>query len=439
MRDLVFIAVFLVLIFFSFRHAFTNLALWLWAGLFVPTNWIHGIGTSISYNSVFALLTMISYLFQRNKAKIGGDGLFLLVVIFFIHTSITSLLSSNTPMIVENSWTNFAKGILLFIFTSLIIRSKSEFKLIIWVITLSVGFQGCVEALKFLASGGGHRIFGPLGHLHEDNNHFAAVLTMVLPLIIFLTSITEKKVVKLSLRIILVLCVLAILGTHSRGGLIAISTTSIYFWFQSKSKMKIMFGAVLVIALAVSFLPQNWYNRMNTIETAATSDGSFIGRIISWKMHTLIAMDKPLTGGGFKAMENSYIFGSYVSDIDKLDFIYTPDPVRAKAAHSIYFQVLGDHGFLGLILFGFIILLSFKRLRFIRNHYRSIQSFNSWQYNLANMLQVSLLSYCVAGAALSLAYAEIFYALVGLTICLYINTKDQIVEDTKVSTAEYSR
>ena len=62
-----------------------------------------------------------------------------------------------------------------------------------------------------------------------------------------------------------------------------------------------------------------------------------MGRINAWTMALNLAKDN-FFGGGFSIYESA-VFARYA-----------PDP-EARAAHSIYFQVLGEHGFVGLFLF----------------------------------------------------------------------------------------
>ncbi|WP_413284603.1 putative O-glycosylation ligase, exosortase A system-associated [Vibrio sp. MA40-2] len=421
MRDLFFLGIFCILLPLALKRPFISLSLWFWSGLFVPVYWLYGIAESISYNTVFAACTIIGYLVMKNKPQFQANSLFFLVCLFFIHTTITSFTTIAMPEIVWISWENFFKVILLFVFTCLIIRKKHQFEFYIWMLLLSIGFLGFVEALKFAASAGGHHIKGPAGHILSDNNHMALALCMTLPMIIYLISETKQQLIKLGLIAMLLLCTLAILGTFSRGGFIGLSVVGGYFWLKSQSKLKSLVLFSIVVAIALSVLPDRWFDRMNTMESveSALEDSSFATRLNSWKIHTLMAMDRPLVGGGFKAPQFGFVWRELALDIDKLNFVETPDPgEKGWAAHSIYFQVLGDHGFVGLMLFIAILIQAFIRLYLIEKFYKKNNMMSCWQANLTKNLRLSLLSFCVAGAALSLAYVEILYALLGLIFCL---------------------
>jgi len=124
-----------------------------------------------------------------------------------------------------------------------------------------------------------------------------------------------------------------------------------------------------------------------------------MGRINAWTMAFNLANDRPLVGGGFDAFTES-AFGKYA-----------PDPSDVHAAHSIYFQVLGDHGYAGFALFLLLWILVWRDASWIIKYSRSRGELK-WALDLARMTQVSLVGYFVGGAFLSLAYYDVPYNLV---------------------------
>jgi probable O-glycosylation ligase (exosortase A-associated) len=81
------------------------------------------------------------------------------------------------------------------------------------------------------------------------------------------------------------------------------------------------------------------------------------------------------------------------------------------AAHSIYFQVLGHHGFVGLSLFLGIWISTIWMTSKIRKESRGVPQ-AQWCFDLASMCQVALVGYAVGGAFLSLAYFDLPYNIV---------------------------
>ena len=66
-----------------------------------------------------------------------------------------------------------------------------------------------------------------------------------------------------------------------------------------------------------------------------------MGRINSWHMAFNVANDRPLVGGGFELYT------------PKTFARYAPNPEAIHSAHSVYFQILGEHGYVGFADFAF--------------------------------------------------------------------------------------
>ncbi|MCW8883207.1 MAG: putative O-glycosylation ligase, exosortase A system-associated, partial [Sedimenticola sp.] len=131
-------------------------------------------------------------------------------------------------------------------------------------------------------------------------------------------------------------------------------------------------------------------------------DASAMGRINAWTYSVNVASDR-LTGGGFSSWST-------------LTFhLYAPNPNDVHAAHSIYFGVLGDHGWIGLLLFLLILLLAWRTGTWILKNTKSIEELK-WAYDLVFFLQISMVAYCFGGAFLSLAYFDLPWHLIAIIL-----------------------
>jgi O-antigen ligase len=101
-------------------------------------------------------------------------------------------------------------------------------------------------------------------------------------------------------------------------------------------------------------------------------------------------------GAGFYGPQLRGIFNHYFPGEDN------------HAAHSIYFQVLGEHGYIGLFIYLAII---WACLRYCRRIARNRDEDVEWPRRLARAIQVSLFAFFVGGAALSMAYYDLFVIL----------------------------
>jgi probable O-glycosylation ligase (exosortase A-associated) len=131
-------------------------------------------------------------------------------------------------------------------------------------------------------------------------------------------------------------------------------------------------------------------------------DGSAMGRINAWWLAFNIA-NRRITGAGFEA----YTPETFAA--------FAPNPADIHVAHSIYFSVLGEHGYIGLILFLLVWVHTLRVAGKIRTKTRNRKDLE-WLFHLAGMSQVALVGYAVGGAFLSLAYFDLPYNIMVIVV-----------------------
>jgi putative inorganic carbon (HCO3(-)) transporter len=193
---------------------------------------------------------------------------------------------------------------------------------------------------------------------------------------------------------VMILCAVAALGSQSRGALLAVSAMAFTLWWRGKNKIRIGIVLLVFAAAFMSLMPEEWYARMSTIN-AYESDRSAMGRISAWWNAWNIAWKYPIGVGLNPATPELFLR-------------FSPYPDVVLAAHSIYFQVMGNHGFLGLFLFMAIWYSTWRAAGELRTQDRLAPE-TRWTADLGAMCQVSLVGYAVGGAFLSLAYFDLPY------------------------------
>jgi probable O-glycosylation ligase (exosortase A-associated) len=211
----------------------------------------------------------------------------------------------------------------------------------------------------------------------------------------------------------MLLSALASLGSYSRGAFVAIAAMSIFMWFKSRKKMTFGFLLILTAPILLAFMPEQWNSRMNTINDYH-SDGSAQGRINAWHMTYNLARDR-FFGGGFD-IYNQSTFAAYA-----------PNPNDVHAAHSNYFQMLGEHGFVGLGLYLLLGILTWRCATWIIRNTHQHASLH-WAAALSRMIQTSLIGFFVGGAFLSLAYFDVPYYLMAALVITRVIVERSLAE-----------
>lgn len=422
MRDALLLAVLPVMLYAMVQRPFIALAMWPWTALFFPNAWVYGAASNIRYNLLFAGVTIFTYVIQKHKPKVHFTGVGAMILLFFAWTTISTALTLGRPEVSWEIWSRFAKIIILFVFILLIVEKKLHVDVILWGVVLSVGFYGSLEALKFIASGGGHKIAGMPEHVLGDRNELAVAFVMTMPICVYLLGEYGKRSRLLSLGLIgaMALLVIAVIGTQSRGGFIALLALGGYLFFKSDRKLLLGALAMVLVLVLSQLVSSEWTSRIDSINEAG-EDASFMGRVVAWKLSFIMATHNPFFGGGFKSLEYLPVWHELSSHFYSYSWFYTGDAVPttdfARAAHSVYFQVLGDQGFFGLGIYLTFLIGAFRKAskvaKTVKRHHGP-----AWLYNMASMIMLSIFAFALGGAALSFAYFDLIFTLFGLVIVM---------------------
>ena len=400
MRDIVVTLMVLIGCIYTIKRPYVGVLLWSWLSYMNPHRLCYGFAYGMPFAYITAVFLLISFFFTKDKNRFPVNPLTVTWVLFILFMGLTTIFAY-FPDQASNDFIRTIKIQFISILTVILINDKDKLKQLIWVIVVSLGFFSIKGGLFTILTGGSHRVWGPEGSFIEENNSLAVAILMVIPLMIFLSQISRYHLIKKGLLLGGLLSLFTVLGSQSRGALIAISVVGFFYWL--KSNRKIISGAVIVVmaTILLNFMPDSWYRRMNTIETYE-EDGSAMGRINAWE-YAFNAANHNLLGMGF----NSWSYETFAQ--------YAPNPSDVHAAHSIYFGVMADHGWIGLLLFLGIFILSWRKLS---NLVKKTRNDNEHQdlHILGKMMQVSFLAYLSGGAFLSLSYFDLPWHLVSITL-----------------------
>ncbi|HNA81304.1 MAG TPA: putative O-glycosylation ligase, exosortase A system-associated [Thiobacillaceae bacterium] len=411
MRDLLIFGIVLWGLSKVFSKAHVGVYLWTWISLMNPHRLTWGYAFSFPFAMVIGVATFVGLLTSRQpRMRIWTPETAVLALLIFWVTCTTFLFAID-PEGAFQEWDRYMK-IQTFIFLSiLLISDKAKLDGLIWIFVLSLGYYGTKGGLFTILTGGHSRVWGPDGSFIGGNNEIALAMLMTVPLMRYLHLQETRVWFKRGLLAAMVLTMVAIIGTQSRGALLGLLAIGFFLWLKSPKKLGMAIIVVAVGMMILFLMPQEWWDRMNTIHDY-DQDASAQGRINAWWVATRVAM-ATFTGGGAN-MFTPAVFR-----------LYAPNPDDFHDVHSIYFEMLGEQGFPGITLFLLLGFLFWRRCSLLIRTYRHDPE-RRWAADLGAMLQVAGIGYAVAGAFLGLSYYDYYYDLVAAAVIAWqVAAKDK--------------
>ncbi len=412
MRDIALTIIFFGILPFVFSRPYIGIYLWSWFGFMNPHRLTYGFAYDFPFAQIIALVTLVS-LFQSKEPKpIPWTRETILLMVFVLWMLFTTFFAFY-PDFAWEQWGKIWKIMLMIYVTMMVIDSRQKLDWLVWVIVLSLGFYGVKGGIFTILEGGVHRVQGPYGSFIAGNNELGLALIMTVPLMRYLQMQAKSVWIHLGVTVVMLLTSIAVIGTQSRGALVGMVAMGSLLWLKSRNKIFTLVSVLIVVGAVAAIMPQQWYDRMATIETYE-QDSSAMSRISSWWTAFNIATNR-ITGGGFDT------FHERVFDL------YAPRGyTRTSDAHSIYFEVMGEHGFIGFAMFMLLGWFTWHTGNRIRRQARgSVET--KWVADLAAMVQVSMIGYAIAGAFLGLAYFDLYYTLIAIMVIGNMLLKEQIL------------
>lgn len=359
-----------------------------------------GFGHELRPALVVGLATIFAWLVSREPKTPPRSATVLFLAALTFWMTLAAIFAIH-PDISTPKWEEYSKILLMTFLTIFIVRSRDRINQLVWIVVISIGYYGVKGGIFTILTAGHYQVFGPPGSFIEDNNALACASIMVLPFMNYLRTNTRNRWVKYGLTVGMGLIVISILGSYSRGALLGLLVMLGFLGLKTRHRLATALITLGVFAAALLYLPHGWYERMYSIEHYQTDD-SAQGRLDAWRFNWRLALDRPLTGGGFEIGRDATLFHHYV-----------PTAPTNRAAHSIYFQVLGETGFIGLGIYLMLLLASYRAASDILRRTQQRPDL-AWARSLAAMVQVSLVGYGVCGAFLSLGFYDLYYAVVAI-------------------------
>ncbi|WP_180126256.1 putative O-glycosylation ligase, exosortase A system-associated [Rhodoferax sp. BLA1] len=427
MRDMVMFLAMLGMVPMAIMNGFVAFLFWGYTTVLTPAHYLYGFMLGVRFNFIFAAVALgLLFLGKTGTkgTKLKLSATYWLLLAFFIHASLSTLFALRPNPMLAIRYEDFVKGFAFTLAIPFFVRDRAGIHALLVMLALGLGLHGVVEGLKFIASGGGHRMNGIGNSSLTDNNLFAVGMVIVLPILLYFSTVFNNKYSKIAAIIGALLTILTIIATNSRGGFLALSVLGLWYFVGSRRKGLALLGVLAGVVIIFLAAPDSWFDRVSSIQTA-DEDLSFMNRVAAWKVSAALGLANPVFGAGFSAIQNFWIWEIY-KDMPSF-FSMDMSQYSTLVAHSVYFQVLGDMGFIGLFLFLALLASSYFNRRSIT---QKIKKFDRpdliWARDMADAIFLSLLGYMVGGAGVSLTYYEVVYILICLMSVLHTVVDAQI-------------
>jgi probable O-glycosylation ligase (exosortase A-associated) len=305
------------------------------------------------------------------------------------------------------------------------LRTKLRIEAHLLVMVLAASSIIIGGGIKTLLSGGG---YGALNLMVDNNSNLyegsqiSTVAIAIVPIILWLakygTIFPRDRRVLVFAYCLIFACLLIPVGTEARTGLVCIAVLGILMLRDVKRRILYMGLVGLLCAAAIPLLPPSFTNRMGTIGTYQ-GDQSASTRLAVWAWTLDYVKENPF-GGGFEAYRQNKLRvrvvdrGSDAGPVEIIDAQLLED--QGRAYHSSYFEMLGEQGFPGLILFLLIHGIGLIRMEVIRRRYRRETGATTWVAPLATALQSAQIIYLVGSLFVGIAFQPFIYMLLGIQI-----------------------
>lgn len=386
---------------------------YVWVDTFQPQSVAYIVLNQLPVAMIMGIAALLGYLALDRRSPPPmtlQTGLQISMVIWICCTT----LWAQAPEAAWQKWDWAFKTVAFATFIPYVIRSRVQIEAFAQTYVLSLAANFIPYGIKVMISGGGYGVNlglqGGNSGLAEGGLLSTACL-MAVPLAMFLAShsqlIPKMKLLPVAYWGVAVLAIATALGTYERSAIVGLGMLGVYMWVRSKHKLG--FGIVLAIGLCIIL-----YVGVGALNSRAAigdyqSDNSTYVRILVWRWTLEFTATHPF-GGGFV----SYL----INHIEVPENGSVPAHIEfGRAFHSSYFEVLGEHGYPGIVMFLLLVGSTFVMLRRIGKKARPYPELQ-WVTALSDALQSGLAVFLSCGAFVGLAFQPMFWYFVSMGICL---------------------
>ena len=424
-RDLVFVAFLGLLFAAGFRKPFVFVLTYVYIDIVAPQRLTYLLLNSIPISLIACGLAVLAWAAVDDKrdTRMAPRQFLMLALLFYC---LWTTKTADFPVEAQFKWEWVWKALAFAIFLPLTLRTKLRIESLLLFMVLSAASIIIVGGIKTLGSGGG---YGELNLMVSNNaglyegSTISTVAIAIIPLILwfskFGTVFPPDWRVRAFCYALVFSCLLIPVGTSTRTGLLCIVLLAVLMLRDVKRRLTYLAMAGAAGVMAVPFLPSAFTQRMETIGTYQ-ADASASTRLAVW-MWTLDYVKQNPFGGGFVAyLQNRirYEKVAVVGDGGNKTIERSLEVDAGRAYHSAYFEMLGEQGYPGLLMWLAINLGGLFRMEVLRRRYAKAGPADAWVVPLAAALQNGHIVYLFGANFVAIAFQPFVFMLIGAQIGL---------------------
>jgi len=320
-------------------------------------------------------------------------------------------------------WMDFARAVVMCVVLAASIRTTRDLERLSLVYFAVIVVYTAIILSRFQLGAGEEWRLGRL--YFYDANDLATLIVTAMPIGLYFALAHRWVPLRILAVVGLLLLAVALIRSGSRGGFLAFLAVAAFIMvgFTTLSVRARISGLVVILAVLGATASDRYWTQMQTIirphEDYNLSDET--GRVKIWERGIGYMLSRPAVGVG---MGNFQTAEGTISPMARRS--ESGHGVRWGAAHNTFVQIGAELGIPGLLLFLGLILSVFATLRRVTRYARAGPQTQDLA-RLAQSLTAAVIGFVVGGFFLSLAYADMLYTLVALSLALAKVTRLQFV------------
>ena len=412
----------------------------------------HGLPRAIGYALPLTLLIpFIWQIFVKNQ-KIKANFVFLLMVVYFSISLISSAFSRYVNTSLSNVMNFGVEGLGLYFLLINTVRTPKVLHRVVWSLLIAGGLIGGLSLYQQLTGTfdnpyGGFaqmtsrgfttaetlqgevrqsRASGPIG----EQNRYAQVMLMLVPLGLFRAWGETSRRLRLAAFVLTGLITIGATLAFSRGAMVGFLILIVIMTFLRYLKVQQIVAIVLGIVLLIGAFPQISvrFGSLGALFSSQdeggiqTADGALQGRATEMLVALRVFLDHPLLGVGPGLLGNE--MAAYSREIGLRNIIAT------RESHSLYLGEAAEVGPFGLITMLAIFFYTLHTLSKARSYWLERNEIK--MANLCTGFFLAVISYMTTALFLHMSYLRYLWLIMALAAVASEFRAADVTEDIKV-------